>query len=324
MRFFNSSKAGFGSRKEVAGLTRGRLVDRIFQEFGLQLEAETTPDQLLFPASFTIYLSASDFENRKSGFPFTVKELVNRFNKEIRKRKRSGYPDYVAHSQFWFFKFNCFPEGGQVIVNGRAVETLPEGEVLIQCQLIPEKDIEDLHLPPSSSGRRVVTTVVNTTPVIQTNAINPQSVKGVTTKPGYAYVVEFADFTDVSDSSFSEGPVKTAAPASYGRLEVLDGPGFLVNGKVISVVDIPCADLYLCGKNDATSINGIQVLHLNTDEVVSTHVCLHAIAPGRFQVRANGPARAGGIRLNPQTNESVEIQRGDQIIIADEIVIEVK
>ena len=98
------SKAGFGTRDEEGALSRKLRVEKVFAAFKHQLEEETTDFQLLFPASFTIYLSASDFDKRKSGFPFTVKELVNRFNREIRRRMRSGHADYVAHSQFWFFK----------------------------------------------------------------------------------------------------------------------------------------------------------------------------------------------------------------------------
>ena len=87
MGLFNSSKAGFGTRAEAEGLTRGLLVELIYKEFVRQLESETTEDQMLFPASYTIYLSSTDFEKRKSGFPFTVKELVHRFN--------SAFPDHI-------------------------------------------------------------------------------------------------------------------------------------------------------------------------------------------------------------------------------------
>ena len=324
MGLFNSSKAGFGTRAEAEGLTRGLLVDLIYREFVRQLESETTEDQMLFPASYTIYLSSTDFEKRKSGFPFTVKELVNRFNKEIRRRKRAKYPDYVAHSQFWFFKFCAFPEGGLVVVDGKAHESLPEGKVLIQCQLIPEKDIKDLNLPSSTSGKRVVTTIVNPAPMVNTSAINPQAIKGVTTKPGYAYVVEFANFEDVSNDSFSE-PVKPVLTGPVGKLEVLDGPGFLMaDGSEATTVNISSKEFYICGKNDAASIGGITVLRLNTDEVVSTHVMVRCEPSGTFKVKANGPAIAGGIRLKPGSGESAEIRRGDQIIIGDDIVIEVR
>ena len=83
MKFFNPFKAGFGSKEETVGMTRGALVELIAAEFIRQMGNETTEDQLLFPASFTVYMAASDFEDRKSGFPFTVKELVNRFNREV-------------------------------------------------------------------------------------------------------------------------------------------------------------------------------------------------------------------------------------------------
>ena len=322
MGLFNSSKAGFGVRMETGGLTRGVLVDLIYKEFIQQLESETTEDQMLFPASYTIYLSSTDFEKRKSGFPFTVKELVNRFNKEIRRRKKAKYPDYVAHSQFWFFKFCAFPEGGLVVVNGKACESLLEGRVLIQCQLIPEKELKDLNLP-SSSGKRVVTTIVNPTPIANTSAINPQAIKGVTTRPGYAYVVEFANFEDVSSEAFSE-PVKNVSEGPFGKLEVLDGPAFLVDNQETMTVEIVSPDCYICGKNDTTNIGGIPVFRLNTDEVVSTHVMIHCEPTGSFSVKANGPTIAGGIRLKSGSGESVEIQKGDQIIIDDEIVVEVR
>lgn len=322
MRIFDLlSKAGFGSREETEGLTRKLLVEKIFAEFKRQLEEETTEFQLLFPASFTIYLSAADFDKRKSGFPFTVKELVNRFNKEIRRRMRAGHGDYVAHSQFWYFKFNCFPEGGLVVVDGKTVESLPDGEVLIQCQLVPDQDVK---LPPKDpSGRRVVSTVVNDRPVVQTTAINLQAVKGVTAKPGYTYLVEFANFEDLTSEEFTEAPPvqKKEAPASYGRLEVLDGPVFLVDGREVTEFTITVPDLYLSGKNDSSVIGGIPVLRLNTDEVVSTHVHLHADSPGAFRVQANGPVWACGIHLDAASKGSADLRPGDQLIIGDGIVV---
>ena len=319
---FLTKAAGFGAPEEAGGLSRKNLVEKVFAEFKRQLELETTELQLLFPASFTIYLSAADFDKRKSGFPFTVKELVNRFNREIRRRMRSGHSDYVAHSQFWYFKFNCFPEGGLVVVDGKSMESLAEGDVLIQCDLVPNQDVK---MPPKDpSGRRVVSTIVDKGPVIQTTAINLQAVKGVTAKPGYTYIVEFANFEDLTSEEFSEAPAvarKKEMPRSYGRLEVLDGPSFIVDGHEVSEYEVTVPDLYLSGVNDASVIGGIPVLRIGSDEVVSTHIHLHADSPGVFKVRANGPVWAGGIHLDASTRESADLRPGDQIIIGDGIVV---
>ena len=118
---------GKKSRSVSGGLTRSALADLIFDEFKQKMAEETSEFQLLFPASFTIYLSPSDFEQRKSGFPFTVKELVNRFNREIRKQMAAGHSDYIAHSKYWFFKFNCFPEEASLFLDGREITSLPPG-----------------------------------------------------------------------------------------------------------------------------------------------------------------------------------------------------
>ena len=319
---FLTKAAGFGTPEAAGGLSRKNLVEKVFAEFKRQLEQETTDLQLLFPASFTIYLSATDFDKRKSGFPFTVKELVNRFNREIRRRMRSGHSDYVAHSQFWYFKFNCFQEGGLVVVDGKSLESLAEGDVLIQCDLVPNQDVK---MPPKDpSGRRVVSTIVDKAPVVQTTAINLQAVKGVTAKPGYTYIVEFANFEDLTSEVFSEAPAparKKEAPKTYGRLEVLDGPAFIVDGREVSEFEVTVPDLYLSGVNDTSVIGGIPVLRVNSDEVVSTHVHLHADAPGVFKVRANGPVWACGIHLDASSKESADLRPGDQLIIGDGIVV---
>lgn len=320
LQFLNPFKAGFGTREEAVGMTRGVLVELIAAEFLRQMANETTEDQLLFPASFTIFMAASDFENRKSGFPFTVKELVNRFNREILRRKKSKYPEYEAHSKFWFFKFCVFPEGGQVVLGGKVHDSLAEGKILVRSQLVPEEEIKKLDLPPSAGGKRVVTTIVNDVPVFRPDAVNTQALKGVTTKPGYVYIVEFANFEKLSANAFSE-PIKSTPRASLGTLEVLGDHGFLVDGREVFSVEIAAPDLYISGKNDAASINGIPVLRLNTDEVVSTHILLHSEPSGVYKVKANGPARAGGIRLDPQSDLFQEIKKEDQIIISDEIVL---
>ena len=312
------SKAGFGTREEAGGLSRKLLVEKVFAEFKRQLEEETTDFQLLFPSSFTIYLSATDFEKRKSGFPFTVKELVNRFNREIRRRMRSGYSDYVAHSQFWFFKFNCFPEGGLVVVDGKTVESLSEGEVLIQCQLLPDQEVKMPAKDPS--GKRVVSTVVDSGPVVPATAINMQAIKGITAKPGFTYVVEFANFEDLTTEEFTESapaPKKKETPSSFGRLVILDGPSFLVNGREVNEFEVTVPDLYLSGVNDTSIIGGIPVLRLNSDEVVSTHVHLHAVSPGVFRVRANGPVWACGVHLDASSSETAEVRSGNQLILGD-------
>lgn len=321
-------KAGFGTREKPAEMTRGRLVEVIYDTFLAQLKSETTPNQLLFPASFTIYLEGTDFENRKDGFPFTVKELVNLFNREIRDRKKARYADYVAHSKFWYFKFNCFPEGGNVVIDGKVHETLANGEALIQCQLLPDRNLAELNLPRSGSGRRVVTTVVDKNPIVPTDtgAINPQSIKGVTAKPGFVYVVEFSDFKDLTNEKFTEPePVKQAG-AAFGKLQVYPGgPAFLVNDRAVSTFEITTPELYISGKNDAASINGIPVLRLDSDEVFSPHIHLKAVSPGLFKVWANGPVWVAGIQLDGSTKESAELRRGDEFIIGggDDIIIKV-
>lgn len=320
-------KAGFGAPEKTPELTRGRLVEVIFDTFLAQLKKETTPNQLLFPASFTIYLSGTDFEGRKDGFPFTVKELVNLFNKEIRERKKARYADYVPHSKFWYFKFNCFPEGGNVVVNGESHETLAVGDVLIQCQLLPDKDLADLNLP-RTGGRRVVTTVVDQKPVTPTETvvINPQAIKGITAKPGFVYVVEFADFKDLTSEKFTEPEPVKPSETSYGKLQVFPGgPSFLVNDRAVSTYEVTSPELFISGKNDASSINGIPVLRLDSDEVFSPHVHLRAVSPGLFKVWASGPVWVAGIQLDGTTRESAELRRGDQFIIggADDIVIKV-
>ena len=169
-----NTRGGKKDRPVPEGLTRRVLVERIFDEFIQQMQEEESEYQLLFPASFTIYLSPSDFERRKSGFPFTVKELVNRFNAEIRRKMSAGHSDYIGHSQFWYFKFNSFPEEATLIVGENEISSLPPGEVLILCDLVPE-DGEPVKSP---TGGRVVKTVVDKNPVIPTGAINRKAVTG--------------------------------------------------------------------------------------------------------------------------------------------------
>ena len=332
MKLFKNIKNSFdvnvtpAEDSEPKELTRGALANKIFAKFMTKMGEETDEYQLLFPSSFTIYLTTPDFNRRKSGFPFTVKELVNRFNKAVLEEKKTNHPDYVAHSKFWFFKFTCFPDEGSVNLDGRIVTSLAEGDVLVQCDLVPEDEAE---VSKQSAGRRV-TTVVNETPVIPTGAINTKAVKGVTTKPGYTYIVEFADFEDLTNETFAEDTVKDDGkapekPAFFGCLKVLYGEPFLVDGRRVNEFDVATPELYISGIHDATSISGIPVLHLATDEVVSTHVHLTVVSPGVFKLQANGPVWASGVQLDASSTETVEVRPGSKIVIGDEIsVVQVK
>ena len=312
---------GKKSRSVSGGLTRSALADLIFDEFKQKMAEETSEFQLLFPASFTIYLSPSDFEQRKSGFPFTVKELVNRFNREIRKQMAAGHSDYIAHSKYWFFKFNCFPEEASLFLDGREITSLPPGEVLIQSDLVPEGEDS---VSKSPAGGRVVKTVVDNNPVIPTGAINNKAVMGVTAKPGYTYIVGFENFEDLTNETFSEESAKPKAPekpASFGRLSVRLGPPFLVDGRRVTDFEVTVPELYISGIHDATSIGGIHVLHLATDEVVSTHVLLTALAPGHFQVKAKGLVWASGVQLDASSEGTAEVRSGGQLILGDGLVV---
>lgn len=316
-----NTRGGKKDRPVPEGLTRRVLVERIFDEFIQQMQEEESEYQLLFPASFTIYLSPSDFERRKSGFPFTVKELVNRFNAEIRRKMSAGHSDYIGHSQFWYFKFNSFPEEATLIVGENEISSLPPGEVLILCDLVPE-DGEPVKSP---TGGRVVKTVVDKNPVIPAGAINRKAVTGVTPKPGYIYIVGFENFEDLAnETTFSEESAKPKAqekPASFGRLSVRLGPPFVVDGRKVTEYEVTVPELYISGIHDASSIGGIQVLHLATDEVVSTHIHLTALAPGHFKVQAKGPAWVSGIQLDASSEKTVEVRSGSQLILNDELVV---
>ena len=147
---------------------------------------------------------------------------------------------------------------------------------------------------------------------------------GVTAKPGYTYIVGFENFEDLTNETFSEESAKPKAPekpASFGRLSVRLGPPFLVDGRKVTDFEVTVPELYISGIHDATSIGGIHVLHLATDEVVSTHVLLTALAPGHFQVKAKGLVWASGVQLDASSEGTAEVRSGGQLILGDGLVV---
>ena len=129
---------------EKGSLSRTALNDRIYSEFISRQKRVSTSDGLLFPTNFVIYLSQNDYEVWNETFPYTVKEVVDRFNVAIRQMTRKKYKNYVPHSQFWQFQFSAFPEGGLVLRDGEPETGLEDGDVLIVSKLHPDRELNEL------------------------------------------------------------------------------------------------------------------------------------------------------------------------------------
>ena len=321
----HSSILGESPEQKEGYLSRTELIDRIYKEFVQRQKLNTTKYGLLFPTNFMVYLSKSDYDLWNETFPYTVKEVVNRFNEVIRKLTRRKYKDYVPHAQFWQFQFSAFPEGGVIFHDGASERGLEPGEVLIMTKIHPDMDLDEVNSMLDGEDRVVTTLHMKNSQTVSQLAINKAALRQVDIRSKDRFRVKFAKFGKMQEVPVNEEDSSPASHSAAARLVVLDGAKFLsASGKDATTYLMSSKIIYIAGKASSETYGGYPVARLDTDAIGTPHLQLRYLQGDEFQVAAWGKTVAAEKPVEPDGQHWQTLRFDEQLLLNGEIAIEIK
>lgn len=310
------------SRKQSPNLTRQELIDKIYEQFRIELDNESTSVSMLFPTSFYIYLNETDYALREKSFPFTVNDLIEIFYQTIRD-KMKRYPGYIPHSRYWMFQFVSFTPGTEIMGPNGDMENLEPKQILVLSSLVPEEIDSN-----NNDGSRIVTTFhAKDSMTAVGTAINFDSLKGINMLAKDRFKVTFNmpgyhPATNLSKQQMAQASGHTHLDAgTLAVLKVEDG-GTFINERGASTTFLMTEDtLLISGRNAATQRGNLSVARLDSEEVLNPHLKIRRESDGRFRISAFGDVRLNEMPLAKDPQKWTLLPNRSAILINGEIQI---
>lgn len=310
---------GDGSRDEKGKarqtLTRQGLLNAMKSHFDESMREETTDEGLLFATSFYIYLNEDDYKAREQSFAYTVREAVNKFNREIAEcRKR--YVDYRPHAQYWQFQFVPYSAGSIVSGMQQTVNDIPPGQVVILSSIHP---LVSQGARGASSGERIVATVHTKDSMTMSDmAINARALLGIDIRAKDRFQVPFNDFRPLGHDPLNEEDNRRDPGQPRATIKI-EPSYFLIDGVRHSTIHMMGDYLQISGRGGLSDTSGgIAVARVDSDTVMDRQVLLHYRPElKKLFVIAQGHVTLNECRATP--GEELEVYNHSRILINGEI-----
>lgn len=126
----NASMDGVLSDGKIA--PRQRILNKLKEQFLIEMRNETTTESLLYHTSFTVYIREEEYERLSPSFAQTVRDAVNVFVRELRKIVKR-YPNYQNHSKYWEMQLVAIPRDAEI--DGINTEILDDNLTIINIRV---------------------------------------------------------------------------------------------------------------------------------------------------------------------------------------------
>lgn len=299
-------------------LTRQELLDALCYHFNKRLNEETTTKGMLFATSFVIYMNAEDYHAREQSFAHTVREAVNVFNDEIRKKK-TRYSDYKPHAKYWQFQFVPLQEGN--LVDGMDQTTLAPKEVFILSSIYPISD--DKGAAGASDNERMVATVHDSknSRTMSGWAVNTSALSGLTVEAKDRFRVDFNNFAEVKDE------IKSDAPENISRATIkITSSVFLINDRRERAIYMLNDYLQISGPGGKSTSGGMTVVRIDNERVMNEQITFYYNNTKRqLFMKASGDVKLNEVPFNDNelTDGWAQVPNKSRILINSEIQLEI-
>jgi hypothetical protein len=222
--------------------------------------------QLMYPASFNIFLNPDDYEESEQSFPFLVKGVINSFYAQIRQ---TPYEDKTATSSYWFFQFS---PAEKITLPGKNAEDIliKRGHAVIIGRLFSNRTSPSGNTMESSNVK--LSLKPKNSDTYQTVDINIESIRGLDIIGKGSFKVKLnTAFEELKEEPTSG--VNVFAEIKYSE-----------NGqhKTFSMID---KEIIISKKRD--SDNGkTNVLQLDSDAIAVNHARIRVNDNKKFEIAA--------------------------------------
>lgn len=303
--------SGVSSDGKVA--PRQRILNKLKEQFLIEMRNETTTESLLYHTSFTVYIREEEYERLSPSFAQTVRDAVNIFARELRKIIK-GYPNYQNHSKYWEMQLVAIPKDAEI--EGVSAELLDDNLTIIKSKLFAVNNYdprfqEDAHyvttIHTKDSSRRLP------------DALNLKAINELTELAKDRYRVEFNLSDLLDDAPKSEAERRGGNMRINATLHIVDGD-FIFGEHKYRVYNMTGDKLYVSGKHGS---NSTEEIHINDENIMNpTLLISRNITNGYFTLKTWGDVKLGGKKV--ENGIEVRLPHNSSIIINNEYQIEFK
>lgn len=276
------------------------LIDEIVYAFEESVKASSTPRSLICHTAYVAYVPVKYFRDLQLTFGIITKDIVDLFHERIKEKlSKNTKLHFATPYNFWSFDLialdeNCSdipdPDNPDSIVD---FEELEENFVAVRSSMVPN-DIFDFESASDDDSIRTNRSQPNST-FNKIQALSIGAIRGL--KPngrGYTYPIDL-NAGNVIDQN---GPVDSSG-LSNKALAVIEVADFNIaftdkGGNTYSKLDIKLNNFYIGGPSGGNNYNGVPLVHLNSEDVMSPHLEIRRDNDGTFYMRPLGAVELNG------------------------------
>ena len=306
-----TSFEGFSVNGKVA--PRQRVLNKLKEQFLIEMANETTTESLLYHTSFTVYIREEEYERLSPSFAQTVRDAINVFGRELRKVVKK-YPDYQNHSKYWEMQLVAIPKEAEI--DGVSVDLFDEDLIIIKSKLFADNGYDsrfqdDIHcattIHTKDSSRKM------------SNALNLTALKGLTELAKDKYRVEFNLCDLLGETPKSEEERANNRKDTTATLYIVDGD-FISAERRYHVYNMTGDKLLVSGRNGSAS-SVTDEIHIDDETVLTPTLEIQRDKnTGLFTLKAWGDVKLGGKSV--ESGKEIPLPTNSYIMINGDYQIE--
>ncbi|MCM1319947.1 MAG: hypothetical protein NC217_06155 [Muribaculaceae bacterium] len=279
------------------------VIDEIVYAFEESVKAAGTSRSLICHTAYVAYVPSRYYRDLQLTFGIITKEIVDIFHERINaKLSKNPKLKFSTPYNFWSFDLisldeNCSdipdPDNPDSIVS---FDELEENFVAVRSTMVPN-DMFDFESASDDDSIRTNRAQPNST-FNRIQALSIGAIRGL--KPsgqGYMYPID-----PKGDSLLNTDARTGSGGISDTVLAVLEAADFDIaftdrSGNMYPKLDIKLNDFYIGGPSASYNYNGLPLVHLNSEAVMSPHLEIRRDTDGSFYLRPLGAVELNGLEI---------------------------
>lgn len=299
-----------GSKRNKSSL----IIDELVYAFEESVERMSTPRSLMFHTAYVVYVPKNYYNELHLAFGVITKEVTDIYQEKLKEKlKRNKNLKFSPLFDSWSFDIIALAEEGRDTPDNDnpdstvTYEELEEKFVAVRSCAVPN-DIYNF-------------TTLTDDDEIRTNKSQPNSkygriqrlsigaIRGLKANgTGYMYPINLNGIDVSPDNNPVTSKVLAVLKSAEENVSFIDS-----QGKTYKSVDIELTDLFVGGSSASAMYQGVPMIRLNSETVLSPHFEIKQNADGAFYIRPLGDVEQGQIPL--RKNEWARLSNKNASII---------
>jgi hypothetical protein len=274
------------------------------------LQYESVGERMLYPMSFYVLMTPSDYNSRKQALPFVLPVVIKEFYKIIGEM-RNKYPDYTPPAKYWYFQFSACQLNKIPNAHGETPLIIQQGHITTIATLL-NFDIKEANNVTIDTNTRVSIKLDNSNVMTDVN-VNWDAIKNLDIISDGIFKYKFDPGLKLI-SATSESADISLAELSYS-----------ING-LNHHFQMKDNLIHISGKNERRK--GRAFFIVDSEKVMDSHIQIKYIpTESKFQIAAYGQARLNSHSITESRGGNIvwhNLANNSSIFINDDVCVKFK